>query len=321
MRPSAKIDNTAYETVRDLPALKTWIDEAQHLGLVAVDTETTSVDAMQCELVGVSLATAPGRACYIPLLHVKDGSPGSDDMFSEGLDPDQISLREALDALKPLLESPSVLKVAQNMKFDWLVLSRYGIEVGPFDDTMLLSYVVDAGRSKHGMDALSQNLLGHTPIPFKEVAGSGKSMITFDKVPIDRATAYAAEDADVTLRLWQVLKTRLVAEKMTTVYERLERPLVDVICRMEARGISVDRQILSRLSGELAQRAAGLEDEIYALAGQKFNVGSPKQLGEILFGEMGLPGGKKNQIRPIRYGCSDFGRSGCRRTRIATQDC
>ena len=292
---SAKIDNTAYETVRDLPALKTWIDEAQHLGLVAVDTETTSVDAMQCELVGVSLATAPGRACYIPLLHVKDGSPGSDDMFSEGLDPDQISLREALDALKPLLESPSVLKVAQNMKFDWLVLSRYGIEVGPFDDTMLLSYVVDAGRSKHGMDALSQNLLGHTPIPFKEVAGSGKSMITFDKVPIDRATAYAAEDADVTLRLWQVLKTRLVAEKMTTVYERLERPLVDVICRMEARGISVDRQILSRLSGELAQRAAGLEDEIYALAGQKFNVGSPKQLGEILFGEMGLPGGKKTK--------------------------
>ena len=160
---------------------------------------------------------------------------------------------------------------------------------------MLLSYVVDAGRSKHGMDALSQNLLGHTPIPFKEVAGSGKSMITFDKVPIDRATAYAAEDADVTLRLWQVLKTRLVAEKMTTVYERLERPLVDVICRMEARGISVDRQILSRLSGELAQRAAGLEDEIYALAGQKFNVGSPKQLGEILFGEMGLPGGKKTK--------------------------
>lgn len=223
------------------------------------------------------------------------GHPGSDDMFSEGLDPDQISLREALDALKPLLESPSVLKVAQNMKFDWLVLSRYGIEVGPFDDTMLLSYVVDAGRSKHGMDALSQNLLGHTPIPFKEVAGSGKSMITFDKVPIDRATAYAAEDADVTLRLWQVLKTRLVAEKMTTVYERLERPLVDVICRMEARGISVDRQILSRLSGELAQRAAGLEDEIYALAGQKFNVGSPKQLGEILFGEMGLPGGKKTK--------------------------
>lgn len=292
---SAKIDNTAYVTVRDMEALNQWIEEAMHLGVVAVDTETTSVDAMQCDLVGVSLATAPGRACYIPLLHAKDGSTGTDDMFSEGLDPDQISQRQALDALKPLLEAPHVLKVAQNMKFDWLVLSRYGIEVGPFDDTMLLSYVVDAGRSKHGMDALSQNLLGHTPIPFKEVAGSGKSMITFDKVPIDRATAYAAEDADVTLRLWQILKSRLVAEKMTVVYERLERPLVDVICRMEGRGISVDRQILSRLSGELAQRAAGLEDEIYALAGQKFNVGSPKQLGEILFGEMGLPGGKKTK--------------------------
>ena len=292
---STTIDPTTYETVRDVETLKAWIDEAFDLGLVAVDTETTSVDAMQCDLVGVSLATKPGKACYIPLLHAKNGANDADDMFSEGLDPDQIPLREALDLLKPLLESPSVLKIAQNMKYDLLVLSRYGISVGPFDDTMLLSYVIDAGRAKHGMDALSQSLLGHTPIPFKEIAGSGKSMITFDKVPIDKATEYAAEDADVTLRLWQILKPRMVAEKMAIVYERLERPLVDVICRMEARGISVDRQILSRLSGELAQNAAGLEDEIYELAGHKFNVGSPKQLGEILFGEMGLPGGKKTK--------------------------
>ncbi len=288
---STTIDSSTYETVRDLDALDVWMAQAMDTGLVAVDTETTSLDAMQADLVGISLAIAPGRACYIPLTH----TTGEDDLLGGGRAEGQIPLRDALDRLKPLLEAPNVLKIAQNIKYDWLVLSRYGIEVGPFDDTMLLSYVLDAGRTKHGMDTLSQYLLGHTPIPFKDVAGSGKSMITFDQVPIDKATAYAAEDADVTLRLWQVLKTRLVAEKMTTVYERLERPLVDVICRMESRGISVDRQILSRLSGELAQKAAGLEAEIYQLAGQKFNVGSPKQLGEILFDQMSLPGGKKTK--------------------------
>ncbi len=292
---SMVVDNTAYQTVRTAEELKVWIDEAFDLGVVAVDTETNSLDAMQCDLVGVSLATRPGHACYIPLLHAKDGTTDDGDMFSQGLDPNQISTREALDLLKPLLEASSVLKIAQNIKYDWLVLSRYDIQVAPFDDTMLLSYVVDAGRTKHGMDVLSNNLLGHTPIPFKEIAGSGKSMVTFDKVPIDKATAYAAEDADVTLRLWQVLKPRIVPEKMTTVYERLERPLVDVICRMEARGISVDRQILSSLSGHLAQKAAGIEAEVYELAGRTFNIGSPKQLGEILFDEMALPGGKKTK--------------------------
>ncbi len=288
----SEIDNTGYETVRDLESLKRWIAEAYNMGYVAVDTETTSLDAMQADLVGISLATAPGRACYIPIAHT---SGDSDDMFSEGLDPDQIKLADMFSLLKPLLEAPSVLKIAQNIKYDWLLLSRYDVEIAPFDDTMLLSYVVDAGRTKHGMDTLSETLLGHTPIPFKEVAGSGKSLITFDKVPVDKATAYAAEDADVTLRLWQVLKQRVVAEKMTVVYERLERPLVEVICRMEARGISVNRQILSRLSGELAQKAAALEAEIYELAGEKFNVGSPKQLGEILFGKMGIEGGKKTK--------------------------
>ena len=292
---SAAIDHEHYETVRDSAQLGRWIDEARHLGVLAVDTETNSLDAMQCDLVGISLAVAPPdspiKACYIPLAHVD----GEGDMFGQGRLPDQMEVAEALALLKPLFEDPAVLKVAQNLKYDWLVLSRYGVHVAPFDDTMLLSYVVDAGRSKHGMDALCESLLGHTPIPFKEVCGSGKSMITFDQVPFDKATAYAAEDADVTLRLWQVLKARVVSEGMTRVYERLERPLVDVICRMEARGISVDRQILSRLSGELAQRAAALEDEIYQLAGRQFNVGSPKQLGEILFDEMQLPGGKKTK--------------------------
>lgn len=288
---AAKVDVSAYETVRTKEALQAWIDEAMDLGHVAVDTETTSLDAMQAELVGVSLATIPGRACYIPIGH----TTGEGDLLGGGLAPDQLHCDDVIAILKPLLEAPSVLKIAQNMKYDWLLLSRYNIEIAPFDDTMLLSYVLDAGRAKHGMDAQSKATLGHEPIAFKDVAGSGRSKITFEQVAIDKATEYAAEDADVTLRLWHVLKARLTAEKMNTVYERLERPLVDVICRMEARGISVDRQILSRLSGELAQKAAALEAEIYQLSDEKFNIGSPKQLGEILFGKLGLPGGAKTK--------------------------
>lgn len=286
------LDASTYETVTTLDALNTWIADATELGLVAVDTETTSLDAMQADLVGVSLSVVPGKACYIPLQH-RDGE--GDLLGGGGLVEGQIPLGDALDALKKLLEDPSVLKIAQNLKYDWLVLKRYGIEVAPFDDTMLISYALDAGRGGNGMDHLSERWLGHKPIPFKEVAGSGKSLITFDKVPIDKATAYAAEDADVTLRLWKLLKPRLVADRVTTVYETLERPMVPVLARMESRGISVDRQMLSRLSGDFAQGAAGLEAEIHELAGENFNVGSPKQLGEILFGKMGLPGGKKTK--------------------------
>ncbi|MEP3278640.1 MAG: DNA polymerase I [Stappiaceae bacterium] len=286
------LDASVYETVTTLDQLNVWIAEATEQGLVAVDTETTSLDAMQADLVGVSLSVVPGKACYIPLQHV-DGE--GDLLGGGGLCEGQIPLGEALEALKSLLEDPSVLKIAQNLKYDWLVLKRHGIEVAPFDDTMLISYALDAGRGGNGMDALSERWLGHKPIPFKEVAGSGKSMITFDKVPIDKATEYAAEDADVTLRLWKILKPRLVADRVTTVYETLERPLVPVLARMESRGISVDRQMLSRLSGDFAQGAAALESEIHELAGESFNVGSPKQLGEILFGKMGLPGGKKTK--------------------------
>eukprot|EP00873_Tetraselmis_striata_P024934 jgi/Tetstr1/445198/TSEL_032996.t1 len=286
------IDHSAYETVMDLDRLKAWIAEATELGHVAVDTETTSLNAMQADLVGVSLATAPGKACYIPLGHVD----GEGDLLGGGaLVEGQIKMQDALAVLKPLLEDPSVLKIAQNMKYDWLVLRRYGITVAPFDDTMLLSYAIDAGKGGNGMNALSERWLGHVPIPFKEVAGSGKSMITFDKVALDKAAAYAAEDADVTLRLWQVLKPRLAAERMATVYERLERPMVPVLARMEERGISIDRQMLSRLSGDFAQSMARLEEEIHGLAGETFNLGSPKQLGDILFGKMGLPGGKKTK--------------------------
>ena len=204
-------------------------------------------------------------------------------------------MQEAIGKLKDLLEDPSILKIGQNLKYDTLLLSRYDIDLAPLDDTLLLSYVLDAGKHGHGMDELSSLWLGHKPISFKEVAGSGKNQLTFDKVEIDKASAYAAEDADVTLRLWMILKPRLAADGMVSVYERLERPLLPVLRKMEKRGISVDRQILSRLSGNFAQGMAGLEEEIHGLAGQPFNIGSPKQLGDILFGEMGLPGGKKTK--------------------------
>lgn len=300
---AAKIDITAYETIRTVEELDRWIALARETGVVAFDTETTSLDPMQAELVGFSLAVADNskdasgtdiRAAYVPIAH-KTGSGG--DLFSDGikLAPDQIASSDALDRLKVLLEDPSILKVAQNLKYDYLLMKRLGIVTQSFDDTMLMSYVLEAGKGLHGMDALSERWLGHTPIAYKDVAGSGKSGVTFDFVDIDKATAYAAEDADVTLRLWMVLKPRLVADRLTTVYERLERPLVPVLARMEERGITVDRQILSRLSGELAQKAAAFEDEIYELAGEKFNVGSPKQLGDILFGRMGLPGGSKTK--------------------------
>ena len=285
------ISTDSYETVRDAVRLEAWVAGAVEQGFVAVDTETTSLDAMSAELVGVSLALEPGRACYIPLGH----KTGMGDLLGGGLAPDQIPFETAIALLKPMLEDRSVLKIGQNLKYDWLVLVRHGIEIAAYDDTMLISYALDAGKGGQGMDELSKRWLGHEPIPFKEIAGSGKSAITFDMVDIERATAYAAEDADVTLRLWQVLKPRLVADRLTTVYETLERPMVPVLARMERRGISVDRQMLSRLSGDFAQGMAALESEIHELAGETFNIASPKQLGEILFDKMSLEGGKKTK--------------------------
>ena len=284
------IDASGYETVATVEALQRWVDEALEVGLIAVDTETTSLDPMSCDLVGVSLATAPGKACYIPL-----GHRAADGLDFGGSEITQIALKEALALLKPLLEDPGVLKVGQNLKYDWVVLKRYGIEVAPLDDTMLMSYVLDAGRHGNGMDELSELHLGHKPIAFKEVAGSGKARLTFDLVPIDKATAYAAEDADVTLRLYRKLKPRLVAERMATVYETLERPMVKALGRMESAGIRIERQMLSRLSGEFAQKLGALEAELETLAGEPFNPGSPKQIGDILFGKMSLPGAKKTK--------------------------
>ncbi|MGQ3676408.1 DNA polymerase I [Xanthobacter sp. TB0139] len=282
------VDHKTYATLTTPQELEAWCTRAMDQGVVAFDTETTSLDPMSADLVGVSLALAPGEACYIPL-----GHRGGEGLFSDGLLGGQIPMEEALKLLRPMLEDKGTLKIGQNVKYDQLVLKRHGITVEPVDCTMCISYDLDAGRHNHGMDDLSVRHLGHTPIAFTEVVGKGKAQITFDKVSIEAASGYAAEDADVTFRLWQVLKPRLVAEGKTTVYETLERPLIPVLVRMEERGISIDKALLARLSSEFAQKAAGIEAEICELAGEKINVGSPKQIGEILFGKLGLPGGSK----------------------------
>ncbi len=283
------IDPSAYEVVRDLEALQGWIAQARARGAVAFDTETTSLDEMRAELVGVSLCVEPGRACYVPLQHRGAG----DGLFADATLADgQIPFAAALDVLKPMLEDDSILKIAQNAKYDVKVLANYDIHVAPIDDTMLLSYALHGGLHNHGMDALSERYLSHNPIPIKDLIGTGKAQVTFDKVAVDRAAPYAAEDADITLRLHRLFKPQLHSARVTRVYERLERPLVPVLARMERAGIKVDRDVLSRMSNAFAQKMAGLEAEIHDLAGERFNVGSPAQLGEILFDKMGLPGGK-----------------------------
>ena len=280
-----------YSLVQEAEALKSWVERATAEGLVAVDTETTSLDAVAAELVGVSLSLVAGEACYIPLGHKAPNS--GEDLLEDGEPPEQIPRDAALAILKPLLEDPGVLKIGQNLKYDIVVLARCGIDLAPFDDTMLLSYVLDGGLHGHGMDELSRLHLDHQTIAFKEVAGSGKSQVTFDRVPLDKARDYAAEDADITLQLYQALRPRLVPEHMVTVYETIERPLVPVLVAMERSGIKVDRDRLHRLSNDFATRIAELETEIHKLAGRPFTIGSPKQLGEILFDEMGLQGGGK----------------------------
>jgi DNA polymerase-1 len=308
-----------YGCVQTMAALESWIDRARAAGIVAIDTETTSLDAMRAALVGISLAVAPGEACYIPLGHRKPGSaplqaPAAKasgasapegaaqaalDLGGGGKAPellaDQIPLAEALAALKPLLADPGVLKIGHNLKYDMLVLAQHGVAVTPIDDTMLLSYVLAAGQNGHGMDELAKLHLGHDTITYKEVTGSGKTQIGFDEVPLDKACAYAAEDADVTLRLHHAFRPQLLAERLVTVYETIERPLVPVLLEMERAGFKVDRGELRRLSEDFAARLAELEATIHKLAGEKFNVGSPKQLGEILFERMSLEGGRKGK--------------------------
>lgn len=283
------VEKTEYECVTDMDTLNRWIAAAYETGHVAVDTETTGLNPAKADLVGISMSVEPGKACYIPVGH----GEGSDDLLAEK--PDQLAMADVIAALKPLFEDLSVLKIGQNLKYDMSILSRVGINLYPIDDTMLMSYALDAGNHGHGMDELAGIHLDMTPISFKEVAGTGKNQITFDKVPLEKATDYAAEDADITLRLWQILKPRLAAEKVTTVYETLERPLVPVLSAMEMNGIKVDGSVLNKLSNEFAVGIERLNAEIQELAGRPFNVNSPKQLGEILFDEMGLKGGKKSK--------------------------
>ena len=286
-------DSEKYTYIRDAAALQTYIDQAHERGWVAVDTETTGLNEMTVDLVGISLCVYAGDACYAPLTH-KAGS--SDDLFgSDDLAEGQMPLDQALAMLKPLLEDPAVIKIGQNMKYDAKIFARYGIDIAPIDDTMLMSYALHGGEHNHGMDTLSERYLDHTPIPIKPLLGSGKSAITFDRVPIDDAVAYASEDADITLRLWQTFKPQLHTRRVTSVYETLERPLIPVLAKMEMDGIKVDRDTLSRMSNAFAQKMAALEAEIHELAGENFNVGSPKQLGEILFDKMGIEGGKKGK--------------------------
>ncbi len=286
---SIPVRHADYETVTTLDQLQHWIVRATEQGFCAFDTETDSLDAMQANIVGFSLALAPGKACYVPLAHQGQG----DGLFESGLLEGQINRDAALAALKPLLASKAVLKIGQNLKYDMLVLKRYGLDVVGLADTMLMSYVFESGDVGHGMDELSVRHLGHKPISFKDVAGTGKSSVTFDRVSIERATQYAAEDADITLRLWMLFKQKLLKARKVTVYETLERPLVPVLVQMEREGILVDRQVLARLSQEFGTSQMAIETEIHKLAGQSFNIGSPKQLGDILFGQMGLQGGKK----------------------------
>ena len=284
------IDHDAYETVTTTKRLSEWIARAREMRAVAVDTETTSLDPMQAGLCGVSLAVAPGEACYIPCGH----RPGGDLISSRDAIV-QIAEKDLIAALKPLLEDESVLKIAQNLKYDYLIFLQRGIRVTPYDDTMLMSYALDGGLHGHGMDELSELHLTHTPIPFANVAGKGKDKITFDGVALKEATRYSAEDADVTLRLALFLKPRLAVDGKRTVYETLERPLVSVLADMERNGIMIDPDLLRRLSNDFAKAQAKMEKDIHKLAGEEFNIGSPKQLGDILFGKFSLPGGKKTK--------------------------
>ncbi len=290
-----------YELVQDEDALKAWVAAAEKEGVVAFDTETSSLDSMQADLVGLSLSIKGGSACYVPLAHVAPGGEADGeldlggDAAPQAVAPKQIDFETAIGLLKPMLEDPGVLKVGQNIKYDMQVMARYGVEVSPVDDTMVLSYVLEAGLHGHGLDELAVLHLGHTNIKYSEVAGTGKKQIGFAEVPLEAALDYAAEDAEVTGRLYRQLKPRIATEHMATVYETLERALVPVLSNMERRGISIDATFLKDLSGDLEKRAADIAAEIHKLAGREFNIGSPKQLGEILFDEMGIQGGKKTK--------------------------
>ncbi|MET4091740.1 DNA polymerase I [Bradyrhizobium sp. S3.5.5] len=287
------VDRSKYQAIKTLKELGAFVARIHDTGHVAIETRANSIDPMQADLCGIALALAPNEACYVPLAHKQSG--GGAGLFDTGLAPDQVKHADAIEALRPVLESAGILKIGFDVKFTAVMLAQHGITLRNADDAQLISYVLDAGRGSHAIEALAERWFGHAMLKESELLGSGKGKITFDQVPIDKAAPLSAEGADMALRVWRVLKPRLVAEHMTAVYETLERPLVSVLARMERRGISIDRQVLSRLSGDFAQTAARVEAEIQEIAGEPVNVGSPKQIGDILFGKMGLSGGTKTK--------------------------
>jgi DNA polymerase-1 len=301
---------TQYELVQDMDQLKKWVEAARLKGTVAVDTETDSLNAMQARLVGVSLSYEVGKACYIPLRHTNGTTEAQTNLFGEVEEaetsaPEQVPFEPAMALIKDLLEDPTVLKIGQNIKYDMLVLSNPdngGVQVSPVDDTMVLSYINEGAMHGHGMDELCELYFGFKPIAFKDVCGTGKKQITFDQVELDKARDYAAEDADITLRLHQILKPKLVDGRNVSLYETMERPLITVLGMMEQNGIKIDMQELKNISDEFALRLAELEKSIHELGGKEFNIGSPKQLGEVLFDDLGLPGGKKGKTGAYQTG-------------------
>jgi len=286
---AAEVEHARYRTLSRTDELDDWIARVANEGVLAFDLRTNAGDPMRADITGIAMALRPNEAVYLPL-----GHRSADDLLAGGgLLDGQIRASDALARLKPVLEDAGVLKIGHDIKADVLVLARHGITVQSLEDVMLMSYVLDAGLSGHGIDELATRHLDHAPIAFQDVAGKGRNAVAFERVEITRAATYCAESADMIVRLWRLLSARLVAERISTVYATLERPLVPVLAGMERRGITIDPHILRRLSSDFAQTTARLEDEIAELAGERINLGSPKQLGDILFGKMGLPGASK----------------------------
>ena len=275
-----KINSKNYHLINEINELDRWIEEAEELGEVAVDTETNSLDPHQAELVGISLSTKIGKACYVPIGHKSQKC---------------LSKELVIKKLKPLLEDLSIKKIGQNIKFDFIVLFHHGINMSSMEDTMLMSYVLDAGKNRHNMDTLSEIHLGHKPITFKDLVGSGKKQLNFSEVEIDKAKDYAAEDADITLRLYKKFQKSLKSEKMINIYETFEKPMLKILAFMEIEGIKIDKEFLKSLSSKFKKKIEKIEKEVFKLSKKEFNIGSPKQLGEILYNELKIADLKKTK--------------------------
>ncbi|MCH2377164.1 MAG: DNA polymerase I [Pelagibacterales bacterium] len=273
-------DLKKYQTILKINQLEEWIKKIEEKGIVAVDTETSSLNPHEANLVGISLCSGPGTACYIPLEHITEKV---------------LEKKIVLKKLKNILQDKSIKKIGQNIKFDFIILLRNEIKLDPIEDTMLMSYALDAGKHRHNMDNLSEIHLNHKPISFKEVAGTGKKQISFNKVPIKLATQYAAEDADVTFRLYTFFRERLDKEKLLKIYELFEKPMVNLLSQMEIEGIKINSSFLKELSKKFDNKIKKLEKEIFSIAKREFNIGSPKQLGEILYNELKIAKIKKTK--------------------------